>query len=440
MAKLKGTKFDDFLDGTNEDDWIFGLAGNDKLYGHRGRDYLDGGDGNDILNGGRGKDTLVGGTSNDRLIGGLGNDCLDGGAGHDMFVHRPGDGFDTIAAGNYDSKDLVLLAGADYYDINFWKEGTDLLIAAAVDENYDFNETGMVTLENFFNGGPGFVTAQIDVLENTGYGSDPELATLRFERGLVGIHNEGYAEIIRGTAADDVINGNGGYYDGIYSEDGDDVVNGGDGFDQVRGGAGNDVINGFGGNDRLRGDAGDDTIDGGDGVDRARYQSATSGVNINLSAGGGLDGEGGLDILINIEDVQGSAFNDHIAGDFGANKLMGGSGDDVLVGYLGDDVLWGQDGSDTFQFHSLFEGNDVFLEFDGSQDILAFNAFLDVAGDGILDDIQAHVATVFDFGPGSDVVVNFDTGAAFTFAGAGTGDITNITQLVADPTTQIVTF
>lgn len=446
MAKIKGTKRDEILEGTNFNDSIFGMAGNDRLFGHRGHDLLDGGDGNDTMRGGMGNDTLLGGAGNDRILGDEGDDRMAGGAGADTFVHRPGEGFDTIAADDYDNKDLVLLAGADYYDINFWWDGNDLQLAAAVDDNYDFNETGMVTLKNFFNGGPGYVTAQIDVLDaNTFYGSDPELSTLRFERGLTGIHNVGYAEVIRGTAGNDVITGNGGYYDGLYGLEGNDIINGGDnepgGRDQMRGGAGDDVLNGFGGDDRMRGDAGNDFLDGGDGVDEARYDRAAAGVWVVLDSMAFDDGEGGQDMLLNMENLRGSAFSDILVGsNFVDNRIQAGGGDDFMLGLSGDDFLWGQGGADTAAFETFSDGNDYLFEFDGGQDKLAFHDLLDVGKDGILDDLQAQIDSVLDFGAGFDVLVTLTSGSTLTFGGAGTGAITDIAQLFADPASQITTF
>lgn len=441
MAKLKGTKFNDFLNGTNFDDSIFGFAGNDKVFGHRGNDYLDGGDDNDILDGGRGNDTLLGAAGNDRLIGGLGDDCLDGGAGRDVFVHAAGDGFDTIAAGGYDTKDLIQIVGADYYDFNFAWTGDDLQVGAAIDGNYDFADTGGITLKNFFNGGPGFITMQIDTVSNDFYGTDLELTTVRFERGLTGVHNATYTELIRGTAGNDVINGNGGYYDALFGEAGNDTINGGDGVDHIRGGTGDDFLYGFEGNDRFRPDAGNDFVDGGDGVDRVRYDHASAGVIVDLRAGFTIDdGEGGQDFLDSIEDVRGSAFSDHIDGSGADNRLEGQGGDDFLFGDFGDDFLWGQGGSDTLAFN-LFDGNDILFAFEGDQDKLAFNHNLDADGNGILDDIVAKIDSVSDFGIGLDVVVSFsDGGGSLTFTGAGTGSITDITQLVSDPNSQIITF
>ena len=59
-------------------------------------DSIDGGPGNDVLQGQESADTLTGGDGNDTLSGGDGNDLMVGGAGADVFNGSGGD--DTIAA------------------------------------------------------------------------------------------------------------------------------------------------------------------------------------------------------------------------------------------------------------------------------------------------------------------------------------------------------
>ena len=50
--------------------------------------------------------------------------------------------------------------------------------------------------------------------------------------------------------------------------------------------------------------------------------------------------------LTSIENLTGSAFDDHLIGDNGDNVLIGLGGDDQLTGGGGDDVLDGGDGVD----------------------------------------------------------------------------------------------
>jgi len=116
-----------------------------------------------------------------------------------------------------------------------------------------------------------------------------------------------------------------------------------------------DVLHGFGGNDMLFGGSGDDlldggpgadTLNGGPGTDTADYSSSSAAVTVNLQTGLASGGDAQGDILNDIENIQGSAFNDTLIGDGGANTLAGGPGADTLVGAGGNDILFGGDGND----------------------------------------------------------------------------------------------
>jgi hypothetical protein len=53
------------------------------------------------------------------------------------------------------------------------------------------------------------------------------------------------------------------------------------------------------------------------------------------------DGQGGVDTIATIENIQGSDFDDNITGDINANEISGNIGSDTLYGGDGDDVLYG---------------------------------------------------------------------------------------------------
>ena len=108
--------------------------------------------------------------------------------------------------------------------------------------------------------------------------------------------------------------------------------------------------------DNITGDAhdniiagldGDDHLDGGAGNDTASYADAASRVQVSLASPTGQDTLGaGIDTLTNFENLTGSAFNDGLFGDAGANILSGLAGDDVLSGGAGNDTLSGAAGND----------------------------------------------------------------------------------------------
>jgi Ca2+-binding RTX toxin-like protein len=159
------------------------------------------------------------------------------------------------------------------------------------------------------------------------------------------------------------------------------ALNGTNGNDTFRGTVFDDEINGLDGADLIGGSPGQDTIDGGKGVDTVSYArfyhpagpfsvltganfTAGDAVNVDLQratqSGGFADG----DVLINIENVDGSGGNDVIKGDGQGNVLRGLGGNDVIEGRDGDDVISGDglgadsDG-DGFLEADEAEGNDT---------------------------------------------------------------------------------
>jgi Ca2+-binding RTX toxin-like protein len=92
---------------------------------------------------------------------------------------------------------------------------------------------------------------------------------------------------------------------------------------------------------------------------------------VNLTTGVNQYGEASRDVLVNVENIVGSIYNDKITGDAGANRLTGGAGNDILNGMGGNDYLYGNEGDDTmtggagadvFVFNAQF-GNDVITDF-----------------------------------------------------------------------------
>lgn len=128
-------------------------------------------------------------------------------------------------------------------------------------------------------------------------------------------------------------------------------------IERATGGAGDDtligndvanLLNGGFGDDVLAGGRGADTLNGGFGRDTADYSDAAAGVTVKLkSAKASDDGDGASDTLVSIEDLIGSAFNDFLVGEDGANSLIGGAGRDTLNGLGGDDTLTGGVGDDS---------------------------------------------------------------------------------------------
>lgn len=191
------------------------------------------------------------------------------------------------------------------------------------------------------------------------------------------------ADVVLGTPGDDRIETGYGA-DVVCAGAGADVVRGGRGPDALYGGAGNDQVDGAHGFDHLHGNAGADTLRGGrlqdylypgggapsgrrdrsyggadydylyssagndllvggsgpDGVLYDRVGDATDGVMVDLMVAGRQDtGAGGVDELVSINDLDGSAGDDVLSGNGRNNRISSGSGS-------GADILKGRDGND----------------------------------------------------------------------------------------------
>ena len=150
---------------------------------------------------------------------------------------------------------------------------------------------------------------------------------------------------------------------------GADKLVGAGGEDDIKGGAGNDFLSGGGENDTLEGEAGDDTLEGGPGRDTLdggangsagdtiTYARSAEAVRVNLVTAEAAGGDAEGDVIMNVENIIGSAGDDWLRGDTNDNALTGGAGDDTLIGGgggndaltggAGDDTLNGGEGDDT---------------------------------------------------------------------------------------------
>lgn len=145
-------------------------------------------------------------------------------------------------------------------------------------------------------------------------------------------------------------------------------------IEAIRGTRFNDTMIGSAAGDYFAGNGGDNYINGGNGRDWADYKGATDGVSVDLGVGqvsagllatsggetpdigsdvvsslvstgrlqqyfdsngalfGTASGWGGTDILVDIENIRGTEFNDTLVGSSAGNVLRGGEGDDVING------------------------------------------------------------------------------------------------------------
>ena len=164
---------------------------------------------------------------------------------------------------------------------------------------------------------------------------------------------------------------------------------------QLFGGNGNDTLTGGEGNDALLGGAGNDLLNGGNGSDWAQYWNASAGVSVNLTLTGSQNTLGaGVDSLSDIENLNGSLFNDNLIGNALANQLLGGSGNDTLSGGAGNDTLTGGIGNDVFKLLDL--SKEMIKDFSVPDDTIQLeNAiFTRLAATGVLNATQFVTAIV----------------------------------------------
>ena len=289
-------------------------------------------------------DLLVGNSLNNLILGLDGNDTLQGRVGDDTL--QGGNNNDILEGG----------AGADVIDGG---AGFDLAVY--------WNSTAAIRLD------------MADMAVNTGDAAGDSFVSI---------------EQINGTAFADSISGDGAA-NSIYGGDGNDTLVGRAGSDLLSGDAGDDSLLGGDDADTLQGSMGADVIDGGAGIDSAIYWNATVAITLDMLNPSLGAGEAAGDVLIAIEHVFGSNFNDQMSGTAAAERLVGIGGDDTLIGREGDDTLDGGVGNDSLiggdgQDQLVGDvGNDT-LQGGNSNDILLGGLGADVIEGGAGFDVAAY--------------------------------------------------
>ena len=361
-------------EGTVSGDITF-TDGNDRYNGKTGvlNGSVDGGAGNDTLIAGDGDSTLVGGAGDDILVGGEGDDLLNGDVGFDTATYN------NSAAAVSVNLETGIHTGGDAQ--NDTLSGIEAVVGSThndtlVGDTQDNNFSGGLG-DDTFAGGLGADTMDggegQDMLDYTASGAGV-MADLFRGRG-----RGGDAEGDRLSGFEDIAGS--AHNDTLIGDADENRLMGGDGFDFFDGGAGADYIHG-----------------GGD-QDRVNYGASSSAVHVSLDAGAGYSGDAEGDVLVRIEELVGSDYNDTLEGSTGRNKFWGGDGDDIISANDGPDVLYGEAGNDTLDGGA---GRDIIIGGTGDDSITGG------LGNDIIETGSGSDTLVYADGHGGDFITDFD--------------------------------
>jgi Ca2+-binding RTX toxin-like protein len=454
IERLIGSAFDDTLTGGELNDTLMGGAGADKIDGGLGTDtaeYSSSGAAVSVALDDAGGATVSGGdaegdqlTSMENLIGSSFDDVLTGNAVSNRI--DGGDGDDLVRGGGNTvgvNEFLIGGAGVDTADYSTSAAGVIALLSDSptggfVSVGGDAQGDVLVTMENIIgssfsdqlfgasgvnnlDGGTGndLLTGGggADIL-NGGDGTDTASYASSTSAVQIILDSTGAALGVGGDAAGDQLTS----IENLNGSAFNDVLIGNSGINRIDGGAGNDFIRG-GANSNV------EFLIGGDGIDTADYATSSGAVFAKLfsSATSGQASQGGdanLDVLLAMENVNGSNFNDLLWGSEVANVLNGGAGSDTLVGFAGADTLIGGADIDTADYSASTLAVAVGLSATGT----TLGQGGDAAGD-LLNGIENLIGSAFnDQLLGSAVGNKLVSGAGNDLMRGGSGaDILSIT-------------
>jgi Ca2+-binding RTX toxin-like protein len=280
---------------------------------------------------------MFGGTDHDVLRGGTGSDELFGGDGDDsLFSNGPYSSGGPVGAdtGFVTYLDTVGDAALDAADTLDGGAGNDTITVAhdftgttTIDGGDDTDELRFgVDGSRFLHSPPADIFNSVDLEAQTG---TTPFGGQMIVRGIENVTGDDYRDVFRG----------------------DDNAN---------------ILRGNDGDDRLEGRGGADTLDGGAGAHDVADYASSLGVDVDLERATQLRNDAQGDILIDIEDIDGSKYADNLRGDDGANHLFGNNGGDLLEGRGGADTLDGGLGTDVASYESSALGVNVRLDDQGA--------------------------------------------------------------------------
>jgi Ca2+-binding RTX toxin-like protein len=350
-SKVEGTRGDDVLNVDPGIRLVDGGLGNDNIQGSRKGEVLFGGGGADLLDGLDGDDILRGGN---------GRDVLRGRGGADVFVIESDAGpADVVSDFSRADGDRLLLALPELLMADgrvdasrLRTEGArDLVVSADLKGDGDYTE--IAVLEG------GARLALTDVVAN-----DFDTS------GGLPLELNPDAEILTGTAGDDVLTAGG--------------------MDAV--------LRGRGGDDLLQGRLGIDYFEGGSGNDTVDFSYSGVGWVFTLE-----DGRAGTATSI----WQGGPYVTEYM--VGVENITGARGDDVFTGNGARNVFTGGPGADTVRVSSVDRGTvDRFADFDLATDVIEIGDVLAVPTSEITADNFARHVRVLRLDGRSELQIDVD--------------------------------
>jgi Ca2+-binding RTX toxin-like protein len=207
---------------------------------------------------------------------------------------------------------------------------------------------------------------------------------------------------------------------------GNDSLIGTTGVDTLSGLDGNDTLDGSSGADLLSGGAGADSLIGGANSDIATYETAATGVSVNLTSGVHT-GDAAGDTFSGIEVWRGSAFADTMTSSTGiTTTFQGGDGDDLFIVDAATDVVTENAGQGLDEVHTssasyTLSANVENLTYTGAGGFSGSGNASDnvLTGAGGADTLQGFA--------GADSFVGVGGVDVVTYAGAASGVSLNMT-------------
>ena len=331
VQDTQGSGFDQLVGIEN----LTGSQFNDELTGNALANILDGNGGADVLTGGRGNDIYV----------------VDGA---DVVIELNGaaEGIDTVQAsvsyrlaanvenltltgsalnGTGNALDNVILGNAANNVLD-GRAGADKMDGGIGNDTFVVDNLGD---EVFDASGTDLVQSYI----NYNLGSTIEYLRLMGTNALNGTGNA-LSNIVWVNGANNVVDG------GANASNGDTIsyeygAHSGITLDlsitgaQATGGSGLDTVTNFENligsayDDLLSGNAGANVLDGSEGTDTLSYANSAYAVVVDLTAQRAVS-NAVTDVVRNFENVVGSAFDDVMTGDLGDNIFVGGAGSDTV--------------------------------------------------------------------------------------------------------------